>query len=382
MILRKRDDENFVGSQNRVESTILCSSCHKSYPARSCRCRSRPLRCDSVDTDGTKQKAEKWRDQGHRHFVYRMLDTQPFAVRTKQPESAARLSSTKHTHLYKMAQKSTVQAAETGLPLNDISGDMSSFKASTIQSSAQHATKDIYRITSPEVCNNIDCTAALRLDTIRDIFLTYQGSVGFYLFKTRCMHVIFEKDQDIELASSSFPSNFRGLQVSCIHKTMQPTMISDTQTEEVASERQPLLSKLSRTASWFQARQDRKNDTKAQSQLNGFTIPQLQLNGFIEARAKRNQSRARHMGRIGLQLIDRYGERYLTMSTHVITEAILATQRTSIFGRFSRDRDTDQDWNAVVEILAGDIIVRELVKDETRCCELKILTDWRPRQEI
>lgn len=81
----------------------------------------------------------------------------------------------------------------------------------------------------------------------------------------------------------------------------------------------------------------------------------MKLNDFIEARPKATHRKEKFSGRIGLK-VAKGGDSYLIMSTHIITEAILAkSHREAIFGR-GRDRfeKLDDDWNEHIDIWAGN----------------------------
>jgi hypothetical protein len=84
--------------------------------------------------------------------------------------------------------------------------------------------------------------------------------------------------------------------------------------------------------------------------------PSLKLNDFIEARPRANHRKDKYSGRIGLK-VAKDGEPYVLMSTHVITEAILAkSHRDLVFGRSLSDRfdKLEGDWNHHVELWAGN----------------------------
>jgi len=85
----------------------------------------------------------------------------------------------------------------------------------------------------------------------------------------------------------------------------------------------------------------------------------LQLNDFIEARTKSSHRKEKFAGRIGAKVV-KDGEPYLVISSHVVTEAILAkSHRAALFGR-NKDRfeKLDGDWNEHIEIWAGNEKVR------------------------
>lgn len=88
--------------------------------------------------------------------------------------------------------------------------------------------------------------------------------------------------------------------------------------------------------------------------------PSLKINDFIEARSSSAHSKEKFSGRIGLKVL-KENEPYLIMSTHIITEAIVAkSSLRSMFGR-SRHRieKLNEEWNDHVDIWAGNEKVRK-----------------------
>jgi hypothetical protein len=86
-----------------------------------------------------------------------------------------------------------------------------------------------------------------------------------------------------------------------------------------------------------------------------YRAPSLEINDFIEARPRNSSRREKFSGRVGLK-ISRDNQCYLVMSTHVITEAILArSYRDTIFGRtHNRFKKLGDDWNEHVNIWASN----------------------------
>ncbi|KAF2181210.1 hypothetical protein K469DRAFT_589662 [Zopfia rhizophila CBS 207.26] len=186
----------------------------------------------------------------------------------------------------------------------------------------------------------IDPSAELPMDMVRDLFLTFEGSMGFYVLLNGLLQIIVSEEFDTEWASSHLPHKYGGLRVCYIPQSMSPTM-RPIGTETIGS---------------------KNSQGSAASSIFGQFRPQntslLQahhLNDFIEARIKTLHWREKFAGRIGLKT-SKQGDEYVVMSTHVITEAILAkSQRSSIFGRKRSPFDQlDSDWNEHVEIWAGN----------------------------
>jgi len=207
----------------------------------------------------------------------------------------------------------------------------------------------------------IDCMTALPLEVIRDLFLTFAGGLGFYVLLNGVLQIIVDEEFNMEWATSHLPHKYGGLKICYIRQTMEPTMTPTT--GMLVSKTETIKSRSSQLSS-------AQSSLSGQSSTNSFFRPssgrhpsllvsQLQLNDFIEARAKSSHKKDKFAGRIGARVM-KNGEPYLVMSSHVITDAILAkSHRPTIFGR-NRDRveKLDGDWNEQVEIWAGNEKVR------------------------
>jgi hypothetical protein len=189
----------------------------------------------------------------------------------------------------------------------------------------------------------IDCRAELPLEVVRDLFLTFEGSIGFYLLISGLLQIIVSEDFDTTWASSHLPHKYGGLKVCYIPQTLEGTMLPST-TETTKA--QPVLNQQNSSLSSI-FRQSRPS--------TGSSNPALKLNDFIEARPKANHRKEKYSGRIGLKVV-KGGDPYLVMSTHIITEAILAkSHREQLFGRGrGRFDKLDDDWNEHVDIWAGN----------------------------
>lgn len=192
----------------------------------------------------------------------------------------------------------------------------------------------------------IDCTSDIPLEVVRDLFLTFEGSVGFYLLINGLLQIIVPEGFDTVWASSHLPHKYGGLKVCYIPQTVEPTMFP-SKTETTKSKSSP-GSQSSGISSIFRP-----------SKTSNISLSQpLQINDFIEARAKSSHRKEKFAGRIGLK-ITKCGDPYLVMSTHVITEAILAKSHIAgIFSKRDRFEKLDDNWNDHVEIWAGNEKVR------------------------
>ncbi|KAF2190137.1 hypothetical protein K469DRAFT_560321 [Zopfia rhizophila CBS 207.26] len=192
----------------------------------------------------------------------------------------------------------------------------------------------------PRPSTPISPTAGLSMDMVRDLFLTFKGSIGFYVLLNGLLQIIVSEEFDTEWASSHLPHKYGGLRVCYIPQSTSPTMLP-TKTETMKSKG----SQGSAASSIF-----------GQFRPQSTTLFQTHhLNDFIEVRTKSSHRKEKFAGRIGLKT-SKQGDEFVVMSTHVITEAILAkSQRSSIFGRKRSPFDQlDSDWNEHVEIWAGN----------------------------
>ncbi|KAF2633044.1 hypothetical protein BU25DRAFT_330069 [Macroventuria anomochaeta] len=188
----------------------------------------------------------------------------------------------------------------------------------------------------------IDCRTELPMDTIRDLFLTFEGSMGFYVLISGLLQIIVSDTFDTTWASSHLPHKYGGLKVCYITNTMEPSMLQSS----VATAPRAGLS--------IQTQTSRLSSATRQSR----STQSLQLNDFVEARVS-STSREKYAGRIGLK-VSKAGQPYLVMSSHVITEAILSK---SFFG-LNRDpmKRLQEDWNKNAEIWAGNTKIGTIEK--------------------
>ncbi|KAJ4356650.1 uncharacterized protein N0V89_004686 [Didymosphaeria variabile] len=192
----------------------------------------------------------------------------------------------------------------------------------------------------------VDYANVLPLEVIRDIFLTFEGSIGFYLLINGLLQIIVPETFDRKWASSHLPHKFGGLKISYINQTLEPTAtLSPSKTKTVKTQGSHATQNSSRGSIFRPSR----------TSIASSSQP-LCINDFIEAKSKSSHKKERFSGRIGLK-VARGGdsEPYLIMSTHVITEAILAKSQLSEFlGRRDRFEKLDDEWNDHVEIWAGN----------------------------
>ena len=73
----------------------------------------------------------------------------------------------------------------------------------------------------PRPSGMIDCRAEMPMDAIQDLFVTFEGILGFYVLINGLLQIIVPETFDITWASSHLPHNYGGLRVCYIAKTMQ-----------------------------------------------------------------------------------------------------------------------------------------------------------------
>jgi hypothetical protein len=205
---------------------------------------------------------------------------------------------------------------------------------------------DLHPPPDPRPSALIDCSTKLPLETIRDIYLAFEESLGFYILISGFLQIIVADTFDTTWASSHLPHKYGGLKVCYIANTLEPTMLQSN----VATTPQ--------TGGSFQTQPSQTLSTLRQSRV----APLLQLNDFIEARVS-SMSREKFLGRIGLK-VAKNGQPFLIVSSHIITEAILSK---SFFG-LNREpvKRLQDDWNKHVELWAGNAKVRTTTLDSLR----------------
>lgn len=196
----------------------------------------------------------------------------------------------------------------------------------------------------------IDCRADLSIETIRDIFTTFEGCIGAYLLVNGYLQVVVPDDFDMGSAASHYPHQFGGLKVSYIRDTRMPTMDSNVSNsiEEIsshnASTKIPIIA---------------PGGQKPRSPGHADTYS-LHLNDIIEARSTWSSKLGRKVkvsGRIGLQ-IKKNEELYFIMSTHVITQAM--TYKNPFSAIFSRGQ-LPVDWLKRVKVFIRKKKVRDSI---------------------
>jgi hypothetical protein len=148
-----------------------------------------------------------------------------------------------------------------------------------------------------------------------------------------------------EWAASHLPHKYGSLRVCYIRQTMEPTMWPSS-TE--------ITDPVSSSPSHIPSGSEIYSIQGPPSSSSAYRTPSLEINDFIEARPRNSSRSEKFSGRIGLKVF-RDNQCYLVMSTHIITEAILArSYRDTILGRaHTRFRRLGGDWNEHVNIWAS-----------------------------
>lgn len=186
----------------------------------------------------------------------------------------------------------------------------------------------------------INPAAPLDIRTIASIFKEFNQALGFYILLNGMLQVIVPNGFDCEWASSYKPNTFGGLKVCYIGQSSSPTG------DRTPAPLNPAQANATRGSRNFLATfRTWQKTTVTQAQ-------DLRLDHVLEARAKESRSKERHSGRIGVKTRHN-GSVYLTMSSHVITSALLARERSALFGRFGGSRTSlDPRWINKAEIYA------------------------------
>ncbi|KAF2818114.1 hypothetical protein CC86DRAFT_309837 [Ophiobolus disseminans] len=195
----------------------------------------------------------------------------------------------------------------------------------------------------------IDCWTELSMETIRDIFLTFEDSLGFYVLISGLLQVIVGETFNTTSASSHLPHWYGGLKVCYIANTMEPTMLGSNQATT------------SETSASLQAQSSRVLGASKQAR----STQSLQLNDLIEARVQ-TPSRKKFAGRIGLK-VEKDDQLYLVMSSHVITEAILS--KYSFGSNRHPVKRLEEDWNNNAVIFAGNVKIGTIEKSYDESAE-------------
>lgn len=187
-------------------------------------------------------------------------------------------------------------------------------------------TGGVSPLSDPRSSNPIDRYAEISVDIARDIFLTFEGCVGFYLLINALLQIIVPDEFDIAVAASCMPHTYGGLKICYINQTLKPTMFPT-----------------------------RTQNPQTKSSINVRSMPPLSINDTISA-ATVKPTKPKFNGKIGLRVL-RDNHPYLVTSSHIITEAITARTMPMMPPSLKRLRES---WKEQVEIVVGNVKVRQL----------------------
>lgn len=173
----------------------------------------------------------------------------------------------------------------------------------------------------------ISPSAQLSDEDIHHIFSTFPASVGFYLLINGFLQVIMPDDFDYEEGVPSLPSEFGGLKVSLIPETVYPTAGE-------ASASSPAT-----TATSTKTRFERLfGQSSAQSTVAGPAghpptgTAGVSVGCAVRAIVPGSKSKQRFEGKTGVAITPRddNSKKYITIPTHLLTDAVLASKTMSL----------------------------------------------------
>jgi uncharacterized ubiquitin-like protein YukD len=198
----------------------------------------------------------------------------------------------------------------------------------------------------------INPSATLNIETIYAIFKDFQDALGFFLLINGMLQIMVPEGFDYEWASSHRPNVFGGLKICYISLSLVPTVASSSTYLQATTTSSDSKGRSSFRESFFWS----------QGGPSKTPMPALKLSQSVQARLKGVRTTEKHAGRIGV-LTECNSRTYLTMSSHVITSAVFAKERSSIFSnwRNSSRALSNGTWTDKAEIYANDSKVKNLM---------------------
>jgi hypothetical protein len=198
----------------------------------------------------------------------------------------------------------------------------------------------------------INPSATLNIETIYAIFKDFQDALGFFLLINGMLQIMVPEGFDYEWASSHRPNVFGGLKICYISLSLVPTVVSSSTYLQATATSSDSKGRSSFRESFF----------RSQGGPSKTPMPALKLSQSVQARVKGVRTTEKHAGRIGV-LTECNSRTYLTMSSHVITSAVFAKERSSIFSnwRNSSRALSNETWTNKAEIYANDSKVKNLM---------------------
>ncbi|RDW63489.1 hypothetical protein BP6252_11034 [Coleophoma cylindrospora] len=185
----------------------------------------------------------------------------------------------------------------------------------------------------------IDPRAPIEIQTVAKIFKRFPEASGFYLLLNGLLQLLVPDNFNYDWAYSHRPNVFGGLKICYINQTLACTAGHDPRVQR------PATPTATRTAS----SRNQAQSPPARRVPNARS--RIELESIVEARPKNVKSQTQYNGRIGVKTI-KDGKIYLTMSSHVITESLLAKNRGPLLRRlFRTSRSTlNENWHKEVDI--------------------------------
>lgn len=164
-------------------------------------------------------------------------------------------------------------------------------------------------------------------EDIHHIFSTFPECIGFYLLVNGFLQIIMPDDFDYEEGVPAFPIEFGGLKVSLIPETVLPTAGQTSASSPAAT-----------TASTSTRFERMFGQGSAQSSVAGSAArPSANATGIsvgstIRAIVPGSKSKQRFEGKIGVAVTPRddNSKKYVTIPTHLLTDAVLASKTMSL----------------------------------------------------
>ncbi|XP_014551179.1 hypothetical protein COCVIDRAFT_113577 [Bipolaris victoriae FI3] len=148
------------------------------------------------------------------------------------------------------------------------------------------------------------------------ILVTYDNPIDFYVLANGWLQIIVNEDFDSTYALSHQPQTFGGLRVSYIQQTLRPSASRISEGSSVGTTKSSVSSTFS-----------------SQSATPCSTGPtqQLRIGGVIKAKVKDSKKDSgKFQERIGV-MTECENRLYVTVPTHLITEAWLSTKKNEHF---------------------------------------------------
>jgi len=183
-------------------------------------------------------------------------------------------------------------------------------------------------------------------DFINDIFSIFDDALGFYLLINGLLQIIVPDDFNFDYAQSHRPNEFGGLVVCFIRQSILPT--AKESIDAYLSTNAPSSGQTSTTVSGESSTPSELPEAGSSSMIStgksAATTFKLSIGSMVQANVNGPKVTERFQSKIGLMTIsgDQY---YLTVSTHMITQALTAANSSLFPG---------QSWMKDVTIVSSN----------------------------